>query len=312
MVGGGIHPESIIRTPEGRAVQLKVHQCVWSGEFPGNSLLALRECLISRVARAEVDLAMLRDEDFLVAHDLNLARATDGAGRVDETTRADAARLHLAHHGVVTAERPALLSEVVATLVELPAPTVIELDLKDWEPWPWPRVEELARLLQPVKDRITFGGVADWNLRRLQQVDSSLAMGFTITQHLDWVPLTVSPDTIPGVRGAYGYLDAHPLAAARHGATADYLRDRLGGILRLVPDARDIHIRLLAVEQMLADGLTDLPELLHAQGMQLDVWTLNAGSPEWQARLRRALAFGADVITTETPRLLARAARDNP
>ena len=42
-------------------------------------------------------------------------------------------------------------------------------------------------------------------------------------------------DPLPGVRGAYGYLDAHPLARQRLGSTPDYLRDRLGGILRLVP-----------------------------------------------------------------------------
>src|SRR5436309_3480151 len=82
------------------------------------------------------------------------------------------------------------------------------------------------------------------------------------------------------------------------GPTSDYLRDRLGAILRLVPGARDIHIRLLAVERMLDDGLTDLPDLLHAQGMLLDVSTLNAGTPNWRERLAGALAAGVDVITT--------------
>jgi glycerophosphoryl diester phosphodiesterase len=185
---------------------------------------------------------------------------------------------------------------------------LLELDLKDSKPWPWPRVEELARLLQPIKDRITFGGGADWNLRRLRAVDPSMPMGFTITENLDWVPEQQRPDTLPGVRGAYGYLDAHPLARQRFGSTADYLRDRLGAILRLVPGARDIHIRLLAVERMLEDGLTDLPDLLHAQGMLLDVWTLNAGTPMWRERLARALDAGVDVITTATPRELSRAA----
>jgi glycerophosphoryl diester phosphodiesterase len=112
------------------------------------------------------------------------------------------------------------------------------------------------------------------------------------------------------VRGAYGYLDAHPLARVRLEPTADYLRDRIGAIVRLVPGARDIHIRLLAVERMLEDGLTDLADLLHAQGMLLDVWTLNAGTPNWRERLFGALAAGADVITTETPRELARAAME--
>jgi glycerophosphoryl diester phosphodiesterase len=309
---GAAHPESVICTAEGRQVQLKVHQCVWSGDYPANSLPAIQECYRAHVARAEIDIALLRDQDFLVAHDLNLAKATDGQGRADETTRAQAERLHLAHHGVATSERAVVLSEVVAAIAAEPFPTVLELDLKDWKPWPWPRVEELARLLQPVKDRITFGGVADWNLRRLQRVDPSLAMGFTITENLDWVPEGHKIDALPGVRGAYGYLDAHPLAGERLSLTADYLRDRLGAIVRLVPGARDIHIRLLAVERMRQDGLTNLAELLHAQGMLLDVWTLNVGTPAWRERLAGALAAGADVITTETPRELARAAAQDP
>jgi glycerophosphoryl diester phosphodiesterase len=309
MVGaGGPHAESVICTAGGREVQLKVHQCVWSGDFPANSLPAIRECFQVHVARAEIDLAMLRDEDFLIAHDLNLARATDGQGRVDETPRSAVERLHLAHGGVPTSERPVVLSEVAAAIAGEPYPTLLELDLKDWKPWPWARVEELVRLLQPIKERITFGGVADWNLRRLRQVDSSLSMGFTISENLDWVPPDRAPDALPGVWGAYGYLDAHPLARERLGATPDYLRDRLGGIVRLVPGAREMHIRLLAVEQMMADGLTDLADMLHAQGLLLDVWTLNANTPRWRERLGGALAAGADVITSETPRELARAA----
>jgi glycerophosphoryl diester phosphodiesterase len=305
----GPHPDSVICAQSDRQVQLKVHQCIWSGDHPGNSLPAIRECYQAHVARAEIDVALLADEDFLVAHDLNLAKAADGHGQADETTRAQAEKLHLRHHNVLTNEPARVLSEVVATVAAEPYPTLLELDLKDWKPWPWPRVEELARLLQPIKGRVTFGGVADWNLRRLHQVDSSLPMGYTISEQLDWVPPSQQPDRRPGVRGAYGYLDAHPLAHEQLGSTADYLRDRLGAILRLVPGARDIHIRLLAVEHMNSDGLTDLAALLHAQGMLLDVWTLNAGSPDWRERLVGALAVGADVITTETPRELARAAQ---
>lgn len=301
------HPQSVIVTA-GREVQLKVHQCIWSGDYPANSLAAIQDCYRGRVARAEIDLAMLADTDFLVVHDLDLAKSTDGQGRVDQTRRVQAGRLHLSHAGVTSSASPALLSEVVAAVVEEPFPTVLELDLKDWKPWPWPRVEELAAMLQPIKSRITFGGGADWNLRRLRHIDPTMPMGFTITDYLDWLPENQKIGALPGVRGAYGYLDAHPLARTRLEPTTDYLRDRIDAILRLVPGARDIHIRLLAVERMLQDGLTDLADLLHTQGMVLDVWTLNAGTPDWQARLHQALAAGADVITTETPRELAQAA----
>ena len=307
---GAPHAESVIGGPDGRLIQLKVHQCAWNAAAVPNSLPAILDCYQQHVARAEIDVAILHDQDFLIVHDTDLSHATDGRGRVDQTRCADTGRLHLLRAGRPSAERPALLSEVAAAIAGEPFPTVLELDLKDWAPWPWPRVEELARILEPIKDRITFGGSADWNLRRLLRVDPSLPMGYTITQELDWLPPQAPPEPLPGIRGAYGYLDAHPLARQRTGPTADYLRDRLGAILRLVPGARDIHVRLLAVERMLDDGLDDLADLLHAQGMLLDVWTLDAETPNWRARLERAVACGADVITTNTPRALARAGVD--
>ncbi|MDQ3808740.1 MAG: hypothetical protein M3336_00445, partial [Chloroflexota bacterium] len=229
------HPESVIRAAGGRDIELKVHQCVWSGAHPANSLAAIQECYRERVARAEIDVAMLHDADFLVVHDRTLDGSTDGRGPVDEVTRAESRRLRLVEGGRVTGQAPPLLSEVIEAIAAESFPTLLELDLKDWRPWPWQRVEELARLLQPVKERIRFGGVADWNLRRLHHVDPGLPMGFTVTQYLDWVPETTTPDPLPGVRGAYGYLDRHPLARQRYGPTADYLRDRMSGIMRLVP-----------------------------------------------------------------------------
>lgn len=269
------HPESVIRWA-GRDVQLKVHQCVWSGEYVANSLPAILDCYHAHVARAEIDIAMLRDEDFLIVHDRDLEISTDGKGCVDATSRVEAERLHLRQHGEQTSQRVATLSEVVSAIAAEPYPTLLELDLKDERLWPWPRVEELARTLQPVKHRITFGGGADWNLRRLQRVDTTMPMGFTIGEE--------RLNSIPG-----------------------YLRDRLETMLGLVPNARDIHIRLVFARHMVEDGLADLAELLHRRGMLLDVWTLNAGTPDWQDRLKWALEAGADVITTETPHELASA-----
>src|SRR3954452_3293457 len=216
---GGPHAESVICLRSGREVQLKVHQCVWSGQFVPNSLPAILDSYRAPVARAEIDVAMLADEDFLVVHDLDLSKATDGSGLAPHTRKADAERLRLSNHGTPTDERVMTLSEVACAIAAEPYPTLIELDLKDWNPWPWPRVEELARILQPIRDRITFGGGADWNLRRLHAVDSTIPMGYTITSELDCVPETDRPGRLPGVRGAYGYLDAHPLARERLGPT---------------------------------------------------------------------------------------------
>src|ERR1051326_128109 len=126
---------SVLRAPEGRQLQLKVHGCVWSGEFPENSLAAIRECLTAPVARAEIDINLLRDGDFLVTHDTQLDSATTGSGPVRLTTRQDAAQLQCRWHGKVWDERPPLLSEVADLVRTEASPTVLELDAKDVEPW---------------------------------------------------------------------------------------------------------------------------------------------------------------------------------
>ena len=299
----------MLRAPNGRTVSLKVHRCLWSGEYPENSLAAIQECYRVRVARAEIDLHLLADGDFLVTHDPDLDRMTTGTGPVNATTRRQAEQIRLRNRegGEATAHRPPLLSEVVEAIAAEPYPTLLELDVPDVIPWPWERVEELARLVEPVKDRVIFGGAADWNLRRLLRVDPSLPVGFNPFFYLDWAPPEEGPEPLPGVLGAYGYFDAHPLARERLGPTVDYLRDRLGGLARLVPGSREVHLRLLAFERMLDDGLVNAAELFHEAGLALDVWTLNAGTPGWVARLARAVAAGADVVTTDTPRALATA-----
>jgi hypothetical protein len=98
------------------------------------------------------------------------------------------------------------------------------------------------------------------------------------------------------------------VARERHGLTVDYLADRLGGLVRLVPCSREVHLRLGFFERMLDDGLADMTRLFHDAEQLVDVWTLDAGTPGWQERLARAGAADADIVTTSTPRALAAAA----
>ncbi len=306
----GPNPESIIRTASGREVQLKVHRGQWSGEYPENSLLAIEECYHEAVARTEIDLHMLRDADFVVLHDATLDESTTGTGATDSLTRLEAGELRLRFKGGVSDERPPLFSEVVALIREQEYPTLVELDVPAFQPLPWARAEELARLVEHVKDRVVFNG-PDWNLRRLLRVDATLPMSYDPNPYLDWVAEGDPEEEEIGLpRGAYGYLDAHPLAQTRLTSTADYLTDRLGGIARLVPEAREAHLRLTAFERMLDDGVDDAAEIFHRLGQGLDVWTLNAGTPRWRERLFRALDAGVDVITSDTPRVLSAAARE--
>jgi glycerophosphoryl diester phosphodiesterase len=309
MIGStsGPNPESMIRAGDGREVYLKVHRAQWSGAYPENSLPAIEECYREAVARAEIDLHMLRDADFLVLHDPTLDDLTTGTGAVGDLTRSEAGSVRLRFNAGVSAERPPLFSEVAALIREQRYPTLVELDLPAFQPLPWARVEELVRLVEPVKDRVIFNG-PDWNLRRLLRVDSTLPMSYDPGPYLDWVPEgDAEEEEIDLPRGAYGYLDAHPLARTRITSTADYLEDRLGGIARLVPGAREAHVRLATFERMLDDGVADAAGIFHRLGQGLDVWTLNADAPHWRERLVRLVAAGVDLITSDTPRVLAAA-----
>ncbi|HYU17482.1 MAG TPA: glycerophosphodiester phosphodiesterase family protein [Chloroflexota bacterium] len=283
------HPDSFLKTVDGRTVSLKAHGCVWSGEYPENSLAAVEECYRERVARAEIDINMLLDSDFLVTHDAQLDGSTTGRGLVSQTTRLEAERLRFRHGPRVLDHRPPLLSEVVAKIRQQPFPTRLELDVKDIQPWPWRRVEELAGLVEPVKDRVIFGGCSDWNLRRLRQADPTVPLGF-------------DPDF---------YLER---ARAGPVLLAEDLHRRLGQLVGLVPGARELHLRLSAFERALQDGSREVAQLVHEAGLLLDVWTLDAATPDWDNRLAGAVAAGVDMITTNTARALAaswRAARSS-
>ncbi len=220
-----VHPRSVLQAAGGREVFLKVHQCIWSGRFHGNTLESIEECLAEGVARAEIDVMMLPERDWLVfSHEFTLDMR-DQLGF-----------------------RAPTLREVVELLTRIAAPTLIELDMMDVDPIPIARLQELVEV----------------------------------------------------------YRDAHPLAKARYASPSEYLFDRMGGILRLVPSCEEIHLRLSAFERMVEDGFA-VADFVHQRGMKLDVWTLDAGTPNWQQRLHRAVAAGVDMVTTNTAAELAQA-----
>jgi len=204
------HPDSVAPRPAGGSVTLKVHRAIWSGALPANSLAAIAECCAAGVARAEIDIQPRRDGGFVVFHDDRLDRSTDARGAVRD------------------------LGDALAAIAAAPYPTVFELDLKELEPWPWPRVEAFVRLLEPVRDRVLLGTEADWNLRRILTVDPAIPVSLNPGAYLDW---TAGEGHAALPRGAYGYFDRHPLASRRSGPVRDYLADRFGSPAR-APDVQ--------------------------------------------------------------------------
>lgn len=300
------HPDSVVSRPSGRDLTLKVHRALWSGTLPANSLAAIAECCDARIARAEIDVQPRRDGGFLVFHDDRLDRSTDAQGAVADLSDTELARARLRWHGATTAHRLCDLTDAISAIAAAPYPTVFELDLKELTPWPWRRVEAFARLLEPVRERVLLGTEADWNLRRILTVDPAIPVSLNPGAYLDWTPDERHP-VLPV--GAYGYLDRHPLAGERRGSVRDYLADRFGGIGRLVPGTRELHLRLAFFERMLDDGVGDAAAIIRSAGPAVDVWTLDAGTPRWDERLRRLIDAHVDLITTNTAPALAAAIR---
>jgi glycerophosphoryl diester phosphodiesterase len=286
---------SHVEGPHG-PVALKVHGCQWSGQYPENSLAAIGECLTASVARAEFDLRMLRDQDFVLLHDDELQRA-DGS---PAPANAVAVSELLAGAAVDQAGgSPALLSDTVALLGSVPQGTIFEIDAKDDAPWPWARVEELAGLLEPVRDRIVLAGCADANLRRMARVAPEVPLGFDPLYHFDWLASGELEPLAPPA-GAYGYRDADPSARQPDMLMRDYLRHRFRSLLDMVPGIREVHLRLQTFERLLDDDFGEVVAMVHERGLLLDVWTLDRGTPHWRSRFDRALAAGVDMVTTNT------------
>jgi glycerophosphoryl diester phosphodiesterase len=283
-----------------RTVELKVHRSLWSGKYSENSPLAIAECATERVMRTEIDVRSLRDGEFVVLHDDRFDRVTDATGLVREATAVEATRPRF-----TDGSHPLLFSEAIALIAANEYPRCIELDLKDLAPYTTPQAEALVRAVQPLKKRGHFSTPADWNLRRLLAVDPTLLVSLNPHCYID----TELDDEVRLPVGAYGYRDAHPLARERLSTTAEYLRDRFGGIMRLVPGVIEAHVRVGMFERMLDDGFADAAEIFHSLGMKLDVWTLDATTPDWRDRLARILAAGVDIVTTNTARELAASAR---
>ena len=293
------NPDSFFRVGD-RLVELKVHRCLWSGRFTENSPLAMTECASERVIRTEIDVRAARDGEFVVLHDDRFDRVTDASGLVREVTAIEATRARFKD-----GSHPLLFAEAIELIAANEYPRRIELDLKDLAPYTRAQAEALARAVQPLKGRAHFSCPADWNLRRLLAVDPTLLVSLNPHCYID----TEIDDDVRLPSGAYGYRDAHPLARQRVSSTADYLRDRLGGIMRLVPGVLEAHLRIEMLERILDDGVADIAEIFHSLGIKLDVWTLDADTARWRERLARIAAAGVDIVTTNTALALARAAR---
>ena len=267
--------------------------------FPPNSLEAIRASLEAGAACIELDITALADGDYLLVHDPDLASETTGLGPVGACTVKQARKLY--YKAASAVYHVPLLSDVVAVFQAHPGSTRLQLDFKnvipvpDDEPLRW-----LVRLIEPLGSRVIVSTEADWQLRKLRRLAPWLDLGFDIHFYIDWNPHPRNPEAYPRHLGAYGYYDDHPVATRRIWTTADYLKDRCGMLVGLVPNISTFYINHQFLAQSLEDGF-NWAEALDEVGILCDAWTLDVGDPAAEANASRLLAAGIDMFSTNTP-----------
>lgn len=291
-------------THNGRRVLLKYHQLLsGSGAYPPDSLSALRETLDGGAEVIEFDVRAIAGGDYLLIHDGTLDRETTGSGPVRPVTSAAAKRLRLRGSD----EPPALFSEVAPILAALRRPVKVQIDLKDEVPLEADEVRRLLRAIAPLRanSRLRVVGCrGDWNLRTLQRLDPTLAVGLDFALYLD-APEPEFPRLLLRVN-VYGYLDDHPLGYVQILPARDYLEDRVESLCTLVPGAVEVYLHMEFIQRALADGVNPVEIVRRRLGTVLvDGWTLNADHPHAAEMLQMLLRAGVDQITTNTAVQLA-------
>lgn len=272
---------------------------------PAGSLAALEACLGAGALAVELDILPLADGAWALLHDDDLAKGTDGQGLATALTREQLRRLRYRQPGRRQDEPVGLLDKAIACAAASSTLQELQLDLK---PFGRPSVEALcglAEAVQPLGERVRITSGADWLLRLLERLAPGLPLGFDPLLYLD-LPRDPAEDDGPPFRlGAYGLRDDHPLAMKRWGSAADYLALRLEALLCQAPPRAVWYVDADLLAYCLDQG-RDWIAALHAEGCEVDAWTLDPDRPERLALARRLLASGVDRITTnQAPRLAA-------
>jgi len=287
---------------------LLIHHSAGRGHsHPPNSLRALQTCLAAGARAIEVDISPLADGRFALLHGPLLEGDTTGRGLVSQHTAAEISNLYYTRQGTVTAEPVGLLEQALELVGRRPHPVELQLDLKPYVHLNDEVLSRLLKTLQPVKDRVRVTSPADWTLRRLRALDADLPLGFDPLLYLDVGPQKEREPMVPPFRmGAFGYWDDHPLASWRWGEPADYLAARAEVLWVQAPAGAIWYMAAPLLARSLDDGF-DWIAYLHAQGAEVDAWTLDADRPEHVSLARRLMAAGVDRFTTNNaPELAAR------
>jgi len=280
-----------------------------SSPNPPNSLQAIEMCLQANAAVIEVDITPLAGDDFLLVHDPVLESETTGIGKVGDCTPEMAKNYKLRERGgiAISDHPPALLTEVVAAYLNSPSQSRLQLDYKSVYPSISDEyLQRLARIVQPLGNRVIVSSGADWHLRQLKRIAPWLDVGFDIGFYLDWrdPSWTVEPENPPYQRGVYDYNDDHLFARSRLLPPDAYLAQRCEMLLNQVPTASIWYVSHYLLVRCLQDGF-NMAGWLHQHNVKLDAWTLDIDKPIAVTNAALLKNAGVDLFTTNTPFALA-------
>lgn len=242
----------------------------------------LRENLLAALqagAACEVDLQFTADGHAFCLHDRTLDRETTGEGPANAATREQVAGLRQRNAvGGALGSAPLFLDEVVAMVraQNVTTSALVQLDVKT----------RASALSAPPLERFgeTLGNSAqcfiasayEWaTIEHLVAAAPGLHAGFD--------PLAFYPRSFALRADEFHALGARTLVTAP-GAAIYYLE------WRLVLAALDVGVNLIAAVQQ--------------HGAAVDVWTIDADTPNVRDVLQRVIAAGGNQITSNEPELL--------
>ena len=280
------------------------HMAVLDGiAFPPNSLEAIRTSLNVGAACIEVDITALADGDYLLVHEAMLEAETTGRGAVSACTANEACTLRIRHHDAATDCHVPLLSDIVSLFQQHGGTTRLQLDFKNMIPFAGDEpLQRLIQIIEPLGPRVIVSSGADWQLRQLREIAPWLDLGLDIHFYLGWRADSedYNGEGYPRTQGEYGYWDDHPIASRKIWRTANYLKNRCGFLMGLVPNVSTFYISHHFLAQSLADGF-NWAEELHRHNIKLDAWTMDVTDAAALVHLPLLLQAGVDYITTNTP-----------
>ncbi|TAL33014.1 MAG: glycerophosphodiester phosphodiesterase [Spirochaetes bacterium] len=240
-----------------------------SGAYPENTELSFRKAIESGADVIETDIHFTKDRNFVIAHDGELERVSDGGGPIAERTVEELKKLDAAYRfspdgGTTFPWRGKgitfmTLEEMLTSFPD----TRFNIDLKTKNA---AQVKHYAAIIGRcgAADRVLTASEYTPNLRAVRKAIPGMATSFSLGEAL-W----------------YYFLFRAGLL---------FMKNRFAGDALQVPE-------FLGPSNIASDAFIDVS---HRKGLRVHVWTVNE-----EKDMRRLLKSGVDAIVSDRPEVLA-------